>query len=298
MSFSSRVKDELASSPIISPCCLHAQAYGLMLFGRAFSYRSISFATEHEPTALLYQECLKNLVGITPQAENNANKKYTMKVKTAQERLKTLEYFGHSQDELVLRINRANFTDECCFGAFIRGVFFSCGTVTSPEKNYHLEFVVTHSKLSLDLIKLLDEVKLNPKHIIRKGSHIVYFKDSESIEDLLTIMGATNASLELMGIKMHKDMRNSINRKVNFETANISRTVEASRQQLNAIECIDLHQGLSSLPKTLYEIAVLRRENPEISLKELGEMMENPISRSGVNHRLARIIEIAKELEK
>ena len=207
-------------------------------------------------------------------------------------------YFGHSPNELSLRINRANLSDDCCFGAFIRGAFFSCGTVTSPEKNYHLEFVVPHLKLSLDMIKLLDEVKLNPKHIVRNGNHIVYFKDSESIEDLLTLMGATNASLELMGIKMQKNMINSVNRKVNFEVANLSRTVEASIQQINAINLIDNNVGLGHLPAALRDVAFLRRDNPEISLKELGELVSPSISRSGVNHRLKRIVEIAEELEK
>ncbi|MEI6578694.1 MAG: DNA-binding protein WhiA [Eubacteriales bacterium] len=298
MSFSSNSKDELASNQMMSQCCLQAQAYGLVLFGRSFSHHSISFTSEHTSSALLYAENLQALINISPQIETGIRKKTSIKIRTASERLQVLEYFGHSPNELTPRINRANLSDDCCFGAFIRGAFFSCGTVTSPEKNYHLEFVVPHLKLSLDLIKLLDEVQLNSKHIIRNGSHIVYFKDSESIEDILTLMGATNASLELMGIKMQKNMINRINRKVNFEVANLSRTVEASIQQVKAINLIDSQIGLGHIPITLREVAILRRENPEISLKDLGDLLKQPISRSGINHRLNRIVEIAKELEK
>jgi len=296
ISFSSDVKSELARDRILSQCCLKAQAYGLVLFGRSFSSRSVSFVTENSDTAAIYADSIHKLTGISVTSEPLKNKT-TIKIKTAFERLKLLEFFGHSQNELVLRINRANITEECCFGSFIRGVFFACGTVTSPDKNYHLEFVVPHLRLSSDLIKVLDEMKFSPKHIMRNGYHIVYFKDSEAIEDILTVMGATNSSLEMMGIKMQKNMRNSVNRKVNFELANITRTIEASSVQIEAIEIIESHIGLNALPKHLYEIALLRRDNSEKSLIELGNMLEIPISRSGVNHRLNRIIKIAEELE-
>ncbi len=296
ISFSSRVKDEIFSEQILSPCCIKAQAYGLVLFGRTFSYRSVSISTEHKPTALLYSEYIHSLTDIIPQIEINTNKKNNVKIKTSSERIRLLAYFGHSQNDITLRVNRANISGDCCFGAFIRGAFLSCGTVTSPEKNYHLEFVLPHLKICLDMIKLFDELNLKPKYVIRKGSYIVYFKDSESIEDILTIMGATKSSLELMGIKMQKSMRNTVNRKVNFEVANLSRTVEASRMQTDAINRIDSQIGLNSLPKQLLEIAVLRRDNPEISLKDLGEQLEKPISRSGINHRLKKIIDIAEGL--
>ncbi len=231
------------------------------------------------------------------KTETETRKKIAVNIETAAERLKLLEFFGHSSNELVLRINRANISNDCCFGAFIRGVFLACGTVTSPTKNYHFEFVITHRRLCDDLILILNEMDLSPKYIERNGSHIVYFKDSENIEDILTIMGATNSSLELMGIKMQKDMRNSVNRKVNFEVANITRTIEASRVQISAIEYIESHGGLDSLPNILIEIAILRKNNPDKSLLDLGAMLKNPISRSGVNHRLCRIVRIAQEME-
>ena len=130
----------------------------------------------------------------------------------------------------------------------------------------------------------------------RKSKHIIYFKVSEKIEDFLTTIGAMNSSLELMGIKMHKDMVNHVNRRVNFENANLNRTVEAAITQVEAIEKIEKRMGLDSLPAPLREIAVMRMDNPEVSLSELAQMVAPPLTRSGVNHRLKRLVEIADSI--
>lgn len=207
------------------------------------------------------------------------------------------DYFGHTAGAATTRINRANITDDCCYAAFLRGAFLACGTVTDPRKNYHLEFVVSHKKLCLDLMKLMEELSLTPKYIMRKGNHIIYFKDSESIEDVLTVIGASNAALEIMGIKIEKDVKNSVNRKLNFEMSNLSKTVNASTVQMAAIKKIISKHNVGWLPPNLREIAVLRIENPDVTLKELGEMLSVPLSRSGVNHRLKKLIEIAESIE-
>lgn len=295
ISFSSDVKNELTGDRIVSQCCLKAQAYGLVLFGRSFSHRQISFFTENPAVADYYKDNVFKTAGIVVNIESGTAKNTKAKIKTLAERTQLLEYFGHSKNELVLRVNRANINEECCFSAFIRGAFLACGSVTSPDKNYHLEFVVAYLRLCNDLITVLEEMNLNPKHTQRSGYHIIYFKDSENIEDLLTNMGATDSSLKLMGIKMQKSMRNRVNRKINFELANISKTVEAARNQVRAIEHIDKHIGLRKLSKPLYDVAILRLENPDLSLSDLGRLLDPPISRSGVNHRLDRIVKIAEE---
>ena len=146
-------------------------------------------------------------------------------------------------------------------------------------------------------MKFLDELNLNPKYIVRKGNHIVYFKDSESIEDILAIIGAQDASLYVMGIKIEKDVKNKVNRKLNFEMSNISKTVDAAQIQISAIELIESRQGLSSLPDNLQKIARLRLEYPESSLSELEKLLDEPISRSGINHRLNKIVKIAQDIE-
>ena len=275
MSFSSDVKQELAQVPVLSDCCAQARAYGMLLFGRMFSVSEISFATENENIARFYCDVIKELFGITPSLSSGVSK-YTVSVPDEADRKRILEFFGHSESDISLRINRANLPEDCCFGSFLRGVFIACGTVSSPEKNYHLEFSVSYKRLCNDLIQLLDEVGFAPKY-----------------EEFLTLVGAKNSTLELMGIKMHKDMVNHVNRRVNFENANLSRTVDAAIVQVEAIEKIERTVGLESLPVPLAEMARLRKENPEVSLSELADMTDPPLTRSGVNHRLKRLVEIA-----
>lgn len=296
MSFSSDVKSEISKAENISSCCFHAQVYGLVLFAH-FSKYNLSITTENTDVFSLYVSYLREYCGVEPIISKSGTKKMTAYVKTDADKTKVFDKFGHSFNEATLRINRANISDECCAGAFLRGAFLSCGTVTSPESGYHLEFVVPYKKLCTDLMKFLDELNLNPKYIVRKGNHIVYFKDSESIEDILAIIGAQDASLYVMGIKIEKDVKNKVNRKLNFEMSNISKTVDAAQIQISAIELIESRQGLSSLPENLQKIARLRLEYPESSLSELEKLLDEPISRSGINHRLNKIVKIAQDIE-
>lgn len=296
MSFSSDVKSEISKAENISSCCFHAQVYGLVLFAH-FSKYNLSITTENTDVFSLYVSYLREYCGVEPIISKSGTKKMTAYVKTDADKTKVFDKFGHSFNEATLRINRANISDECCAGAFLRGAFLSCGTVTSPESGYHLEFVVPYKKLCTDLMKFLDELNLNPKYIVRKGNHIVYFKDSESIEDILAIIGAQDASLYVMGIKIEKDVKNKVNRKLNFEISNISKTVDAAQIQISSIELIESRQGLSSLPDNLQKIARLRLEYPESSLSELEKLLDEPISRSGINHRLNKIVKIAQDIE-
>ena len=296
MSFSSDVKSEIAKTENLSSCCLHAQVYGLVLFAH-FSKYNFSITTENTDVFELYLSYLREYCGVEPTVSDSGTKKMTAYLRSDSEKETVFDKFGHSLKEPTLRINRANISDECCAGAFLRGVFLACGTVTAPERGYHLEFVVPYKKLCTDLMKFLDELELNPKYIVRKGNHVIYFKDSESIEDILAIIGAQDASLYVMGIKIEKDMKNKVNRKLNFEISNISKTVDAANIQVEAIEYIESKAGISSLPDNLQKIAYIRLENPESSLSELGKLLDEPISRSGINHRLNRIVKIAESLK-
>lgn len=295
MSFSSNVKSEISKIENISSCCLHAQVYGLVLFAH-FSKYNFSITTENPDVFDLYLSYLKDYCEVEPTISETGTKKLTAYLKTDDEKEKAFEKFGHTLKEPTLRINRANIADECCASAFLRGAFLSCGTVTDPERGYHLEFVVPYKKLCSDMLKFMDELNLNPKYIVRKGNHVIYFKDSESIEDILAIIGAQEASLYVMGIKIEKDVKNKVNRRLNFEMSNISKTVNAAKQQVEAIEYIESHAGISSLPENLQKIAVIRLENPESSLSELEKILDEPVSRSGINHRLGRIIKIAEKM--
>lgn len=296
MSFSSEVKSEICKLENISSCCYHAQVYGLVLFAH-FSKYNLSITSENTDVFELYLSYLRNYCKVEPTISETGTKKMTAYLKTDSDKSKVFERFGHSLTETSLRINKANIVEECCLSSFLRGVFLACGTVTDPERGYHLEFVVPYKRLCMDFMKFLDELSLNPKYIVRKGNHVVYFKDSESIEDILAIIGAQSASLQVMGIKIEKDVKNTVNRRLNFEISNINKTVNAANQQVDAIKLIEKHSGISSLPQNLQEIAHLRLENPEASLSDLEKMLEEPISRSGINHRLSRIVKIAEKIK-
>lgn len=293
MSFTAGVKNELATLAFESECCKRSFVYGFLLYGKSFTTRSVSCATDYAEVMQAFERTIAETPGVKTTVTRLRSGKYVLKIPAVEDRKRIIEYFDHAVNSISLRINRGVFEDDECYGSFLRGVFLSCGSIANPDKNYHLEFVIPFHNLSLDLLKILTDFGLKAKLILRKYSYVVYLKDSESIEDLLTLMGAVNSSLELMGIKIQKDVRNKINRQMNFESANMSRSIEAGLAQVEAIEIIEKKQGLDSLSDELKEVAILRRENPDMSLKQLGENLTVPISRSGVNHRLMKIMEIA-----
>lgn len=303
MSFASDVKDEIIEKSELArmcggmkECCIHAEMYGLFLFCRDFSADRICIKTEHEGVASLYSEFARKITGKKPRVEKSPAGTIRVSVRGDADRHKVLETFGHTGSEITRRLNRANLEFDCCAAALIRGAFLSCGTITNPEKDYHLEFVISHKVLCDNLKKLMNEVDIFPKYVMRKGVHVLYFKDSEKVEDLLTFMGAPDSSLEIMGTKMYKDMRNKVNRKMNFENANSSRAFDAAYKQIEAIRFIEKEKGLGYLSNDLIELAKLRLQNEDYSLKELGDELTVPISKSGVNHRLKRILKTAEDL--
>lgn len=308
MSFSSKVKEELVKIENIAPCCRHAMAYGMLLFGRSFALNSVSIMTEHECVAKQYALMIEQAAGFAPQYSVSAAGKYTVSVDDKLQIKKLLNEFSVSGNEAFSRINRGNLLNECsndetesfncCNAAFLRGAFLSCGTISDPNKGYHLEFVVPFRMLSFDLLKLLTDYGLKAKHMTRRGVNVIYVKDSESIEDLLNIMGAKLAAFEIMNIKIYKDIRNVSNRITNFNYANISRTVSAAYTQTEKIQKIIDNGAFEALSEELQTFAKVRLENPDASLRELGEMFEPPLSRSAVNYRLKKILELCDKCEK
>lgn len=297
MSFSSEVKNELLSSEI-SPCCKHARNYGLLLFGRAFSATELSILSENPAIAEAYCDAIHTLSGTEVHPTVTAGGKYKVFVDSKEIINAVFEKLGINAQTVKRHINFANFQDSCCFAAFISGAFLACGTVTNPEKEYHLEFSVSTKTLCDDLIKLFDEYEPKPKMTQRSGSYTVYFKNSTDIEDVLSIMGAIENSLQFMGAKVYKDIRNTVNRKVNFENANLARTIAAATKQYEAIALIKEKIGFDSLPPELREIARLRYEDRELSNSEIASMLSESLTVSGVNHRFKRLIKIAEDLKK
>lgn len=297
MSFSSDIKNELCENLPEQGCCRHALLYGLLLFGRSFSSFNMALSTENSQVASLYERLLLEECNIAAEKVVSPKGKVTVSVAQKADRLTVLSAFGHSEKEVTLKINHSNFECDDCAGAFFAGAFLACGTISSPQKDYHLEFVVPYMNLSRSFMKLMTDFELNPKFTNRKGYSIVYFKESENIEACLYRMGAHTGAFEIMNIKVLKDFRNKANRVANCETANIDRMANAAAPQVRAILRIKEKKGLNYLSEELLEIAQLRLENPEASLQELSGLTSCGLSRSGVNHRLKKIERIAEELE-
>lgn len=302
MSFSHEVKKELSKILNNDYARDFSECYGLMLFCRPFSSQEIKLKTESINVAERFITLSNKIFApvVEKQSTLRASKEFinlhTISLILPDECRGVYTAFGHDDKDTNLRLNRGNIENDMCLASFLRGAFLSCGSVNDPLKNYHLEFCTAYKNLSNDLCLLLSEIRecnLTPKIVNRSGSYVVYLKDSEQITDLLTYMGATSCAMDIMNAKAYKQMRNIANRRTNSELANINKTATAAAKQLSAIERIESTVGLESLPAQLYEIAVLRRDNPELSLRDLGMLMAEPMSRSGVNHRLMKIIEIS-----
>lgn len=301
MSFASDLKDELCKEVPEEESALHALLYGFLLFSYKFRADEISFSVLHEPTARLFAEALMTHCGVPAKItfkERVRGTLYKVCIEKASERRKVMDAFYHVPGEPHLRINRANIENEEDVRYFLRGAYLVCGSLTNPEKDYHCEFDVSYMNLCKDLSALIGEVLAQPKSTIRRGSYMVYYKESENIEDLLTYIGAPMSAVELMNIKIIKDIKNRVNRRMNCDNANLDKTLNASFQQVQDIKYIFDVKGNTYLSEELRTVAEIRLENPDMSLRELGESVEPPLSRSGVNHRLKRIGEIAAEIRK
>lgn len=299
MSFSADVKNELAAIRPSKGCCLAAQCYGMLEFAHAYCGNEVALQTEYGEVAALYSELVHECCSIpAPPIEIRKRRGdfFIVEVAEGWARSRTLERFGHSANDATVRMNRANLDCDGCAAALLRGAFLVCGAVSNPENEYHLEFSMPYYNLSKDLLALLRELDFSAKYICRKGTHVIYLKESEQIADCMTLMGAQNASLEMLGVKVLKSIRNDVNRAANCETANIDKTVKAAGIHIEAVRRLEVAGMLTELPESLQQLARLRVDNPDMSLRELGEHCDPPLTRSGVNHRLQRILEAANTL--
>lgn len=295
MSFCQRVKNELISIRT-SICCRPSLLYGLMLFGRSFSLNGISIQTQNENVAKLYCDLVFSLYKI--RADLSCGGKvlptYKSEISSESDRLKILASVDFGvQEELI---NLSSFSRDCCAQSFIRGAFLACGNINDPQKEYRAEFNLKNEKSADELLNLLSKYGIIMKKSKRTSNFQLYTKNSETIEDLLTLMGAGKKALEIIDTKVEKSFSNNINRARNCDDANISKTVEASIKQRKAIEYLEKNDRLYSLPQELVSAAVLRKNNPELTLKELCKKSEEPLTVSGLNHRLSKLISIYENL--
>ena len=304
MSFSSETKREICTKLSTRVPLQYSELYAMLVLGRVFTADSIVFKTENEHTFSHFIFLLNKLFKpkteiIAPLCgESGRNKTYTVTLTSPAQCRRIFEYYGHDSREVNLRVNRANLEDEEQQRAFVRGAFLACGSVTDPEKGYHLEFAVSHRNLCMDVCRIVREIQdcsVGIKWLSRGGAYIAYVKDSEQITDLLTYMGAVVAAMNVMGTKALKQVRNSANRRANSEIANLQKTASASAAQIKAIKKLRKNGRYNLLPDELKIVAELRYDYPELTLRALGEMLEPPISRSGVNHRLEKIIRFAED---
>ncbi len=298
MSFSSEVKAEMCRVPISGKCCAVAECYGILMYGNTFSNSMIKIITESRPFAKRLPKLFKAAFGFSlhSQESSSASGKLIFTLTERDKLDRVFDTYGYDiNTALAHHINFGVLEDDCCRKSFARGAFLAGGSVTDPEKRYHLELVTDHYNVSREACAILPELGFTPKTTDRNGHYIIYFKHSDVIADLLTTIGAPVAAMNIINVKIEKNMTNTVNRKVNCDTANVSKTVDAAQQQIDAIKKLTASGKLSELPPKLRETARLRREYPELSLRELAELTDPPVTKSCLNHRLRKLVELGSE---
>ncbi|MCI6511339.1 MAG: DNA-binding protein WhiA [Coprococcus catus] len=312
MSFSSKVKEEL-SKECNSPrhCCIAETAAIISMCGKVIldekDHVRIEIHTENVTVARKYFTLLKKTynintdVSIRHSSSLNKNRSYILSVnddETARKILMTcrlMKPFGVIEEDFSIS-DSLIIQRECCKRAFIRGAFLAAGSVSDPVKTYHFEIVCLSEAKAKQLQMIMETFNINARVIKRRKYFVVYVKDSSQVVDLLNIMGAYNALMDMENVRIVKDMRNNVNRKVNCETANINKTVSAAVKQIEDIRFIQMSSAFDELPESLQEMAELRVRYPEATLAELGQLLDTPVGKSGVNHRLKKISLFADEL--
>lgn len=296
ISFSNEVRKEICSS-VNDKEKRFACLYGMLLFSRELSAGSVCFQSESGSSSQLFAELFRRVFRTEPSCKTNTRRNGTVlySYEITDPKLISEIYSRYRIDPEEREINSEIIATNS-LGVFTAGAFLACGSVNDPEKEYHLEFAVPEDKLASELKALLGDIGVNAKTSIRRGQHIVYIKGSESIEDTLTFIGAQQCTLDLMNVKIYKDVRNKANRIANCDSANIDKVVNAAVKQLEDIKLIDHTLGLDNISEELRDIAQLRLDNLDMSLREIGDTLEPPISRSGVNHRFKRLAKIADDI--
>jgi len=301
VSFSGGVKAEICRSIPQKHCCASAMCFGILLFCNTFSSDCIRIITESQEFAQYLPKLFKKAfsVAFDVQPEEGCTGKMNFQL-TDPEKIRTVmaAYGFDPSDTLSLHINLPVVEEECCKVSFLRGTFLAGGSVTDPAKGYHMELTTTHQSVAREGYSLMEEVLgFAPKSAARGGGQVLYFKQSERIADFLTYLGAPVAAMGIMEAKLEKELNNKVNRRCNCDEANTSKVVEASQEQLSAIRTLRERGMFARLPAKLQQAALAREENPELSLTELAALMEPPITKPAMNHRMKKLIAMAQEAD-
>ena len=299
MSFSSDVKSELCRHGISGRCCAAAECYGALMYCNTFLPNEIKFVTASREFASRLPKLFKKAFNLEFDriSDGGEGGKGILQITDREKLVKIYDAFGADIDNTpVHHVNFGVLEEQCCKVSFIRGAFLAGGSVTDPEKRYHMELVTGHYNVSRETFTLLLELGFSPKETVRSGNHVLYFKKADEISELLSTLGATNAGMGILSAKIEKSMSNTVNRKLNCDFANADKVVAAAREQLHAIKKIEQEIGIFELPEPLQQAAILRIANPDASLADLALLSDPKVTKSCLNHRMKKLVEIASKL--
>ena len=299
ISFSSAAKAEVCRALPQKKCCAMAQCFGILLFCNSFCAKGIRIITESREFAQTLPKLFKKAFGIsfdTIPGEDTSGK-LVFQITDSEKLSAVMSAYGFDvNDTLALHVNLPVVEEDCCKSFFLRGAFLAGGSVTDPTKGYHLEITTTHKSVAKETDALIREaLDFDAKTAQRGGGQVLYFKQSELISDFLTFLGAPLAAMGIMEARLEKELNNKVNRRCNCDDANTSKVVEAAQEQLSAIRTLRERGVVAKLPAKLQQAITAREQNPEASLSELAAMMEPAITKPAMNHRLKKIVELAKE---
>ena len=299
VSFSASTKAEICRAFPQKKCCALAQCFGVLLFCNSFGADGIRIITESREFAQSLPKLFKRAFSVTfdHQPDENAQGKMNFRITDPEKIAHIMHAYGFDpKDTLALHINLPIVEDDCCKSSFLRGAFLAGGSVTDPEKAYHMELTTTHQSVAREAYALMREVlNFEPKTAKRGGGQVLYLKQSDLISDGLAYLGAPVAAMGIIEARLEKELKNNVNRRCNCDDANTSKVVEAAQEQLTALRILREKGVLEQLPPKLLQAAKAREENPEASLMELAAMMEPPITKPAMNHRLKKLVLMAQE---
>ena len=297
MSFASETKTELCRAGLSKACCVRAELYGILLFCNSFTSAGVRILTEHRGFLQRTEKLLKKAAGVTADERRDEERgKLSLLIRQPEKLEKLCALFGcELERNPAHHVNLGVLEEDCCRASFLRGAFLAGGSMTDPAKSYHMELITGHYSVSREVAAMLREMEFRPGSLRRNGNNVLYFKHSEAIEDLLTLLGAPMAALALMNAKVEKEVLNSVNRRLNCDEANLDKTVNAAQSQLAAIRRLRASGKLASLSPKLQEAAALREEHPELNLSQLGALADPPVTKSTLNYRLKKLLELAGE---
>ncbi len=299
ISFSAAAKAEICRMLPQKHCCALAECFGILLFCNSFHADGVKIITESREFAQILPKLFKKAFGLSFDLapDSPEERKQIFGITDPDKISLIMETYGFDrEDTLSLHLNLPVVEEECCRASFFRGAFLAGGSVTAPSKGYHMELSTTHQSVARECDCLLREVMgFPPKTAARAGCQVLYLKQSEQISDFLTYLGAPVAAMGIMEARLEKELNNKVNRRCNCDDANTSKVVEAAQEQLAAIRILKKNGILEKLPAKLKQAALAREQYPASSLTELAGMMEPPITKPAMNHRLKRLVELSKE---